>query len=362
MMISGQKYLKFAPRIFFKRGLPLQLIFFVTSRCNLRCRHCFYWKKLNHSKKKELTLKEIEKIAKNSRLDLLWLCLTGGEPFLRSDLAEIASAFCRWGKVANISIPTNAQLKGKTLEITQKMLSLCPNTYIALNVSLDGLEKTHDKIRGVKGAFAKTVETFFELKKLKRFSNFGLSLLTTVMAENQKDLKKLYFFARDELQPDYLNLNLIRGNPPDAKMKKVDIRYYEELLTLMETDVKKGKWPYFQFPFSKIALARNFLLYRQVARTFRTKRFSAPCYSSSLSGVMDEEGNLSPCEILKDAKIGNIREVDYDLAKLWFSQRNEAIRKRIAQKCFCTYECAISINTLFNPKFYPAMIKKALGF
>lgn len=361
-MLFASQYLQFIPRIFFKKGMPLQLIFFVTSQCNLRCRHCFYWRELNRPEKKELTLEEIEKIAKNSKLNLLWLSLTGGEPFLRSDLAEIASAFCKYGKVANISIPTNAQWKEKTFEITEKMLRLCPDTYISVNVSLDGLEKTHDQIRGVKGSFSKAIETFLKMKKLKRFSNFGLSLQTTMVAENQKNLKKLYIFARDELKPDFINLNLVRGNPLDSNIKKVNIKYYEALLSLMEEDVKRGNWEYFKFPFSKIALARNFLVYRYIAKTFRMKHYLTPCYSSNLSGVINEEGEVYPCEILENAKIGNLKEVDYNFSKLWFSQKNNEVRKRIAQKCFCTYECAASVNILFNPRFYPLIILKALKF
>lgn len=361
-MLSALHYLQFLPRILHKRGLPIQLIFFVTARCNLRCRHCFYWKELNRREKKELALEEIEKVAANSKLDLLWLSLTGGEPFLRPDLPQIASAFCTYGKVANISIPTNAQLKEKTIEITKEILKLCSDTYISISVSIDGLEEVHDKLRGARGSFSKAVGTFWELKRLKQFPNFGLSLQTTATSENQRGLKDLYLFARDELKPDYINLNLVRGKPLDLNTKVVNIEYYEELLELMREDVRKGKWGYFEFPFSGIALARNFLVYGQIAKTFRTNRYQAPCYSSDLSGVIGEEGDVFPCEILEDAKIGNLRKVDYNLSNLWFSKRNDEIRRKIAQKCFCTYECATSINVLFNPRFYPRMVLEALRF
>ena len=49
-----------AKRLFIKRGLPVNLIFFVTSRCNLLCKHCFYWDELN-KKSGELTFEEIER-------------------------------------------------------------------------------------------------------------------------------------------------------------------------------------------------------------------------------------------------------------------------------------------------------------
>ena len=80
-----------ASRLFIKQGLPVNLIFFVTSKCNLLCRHCFYWEELNLPKN-ELSLDEIEKVAR-SLPNLLSLSLTGGEPYLRPDLPDIAAAF-----------------------------------------------------------------------------------------------------------------------------------------------------------------------------------------------------------------------------------------------------------------------------
>ena len=46
-----------------KLNFPSYVIFFITSKCNARCRFCFYWKNIEESdKKKELDLEEIEKI------------------------------------------------------------------------------------------------------------------------------------------------------------------------------------------------------------------------------------------------------------------------------------------------------------
>lgn len=305
-------------------------------------------------------MEEIGKIAKNSQLKLLWLCLTGGEPFLRSDLAEVAAAFCRYGSVVNLSIPTNGQLKREVLRTTEKILRSCPDTFVTISVSLDGGEATHDRVRDVRGAFAKAVDTVGGLKDLKRFPNFGLSVQTTVMSENQREIKDFYLFVRDKLKPDYMNLNLIRWSPKDPRLKGVDISFYEELVNLMWRDVCAGKWSYFDFPFNKLALVRNFAAYRHIARTYRENRFRRPCYSSRLSGVIDEVGNVFPCEGLKDAQIGNLREVDYDLSKLWFSERNKKLQKEIARGCFCTNECAVSVNTLFNPRLYPSFLKALL--
>lgn len=351
-MNSLFNYLRFFPRFFCKRGLPAQLIFFVTSQCNLRCRHCFYWKEVDSKKNEELSLAEIKKFTNKSKLNLLWLSLTGGEPFLRLDLPEIARSFYKNGKVLNISIPTNAQLKKQTIDVTKKIINFCPGSYIMIAISLDGLEKVHDNIRRSPGSFSKAIETFEELKKLKRYKNFGLSIQATMMEANQDKISELYVFARDKLKPDYINLNILRGDPYDKKMKNIKIEYYEELSKIMYKDVLDNKWPYFNFALSKLALKRNFEVYKRVSDTYRNNHFTKPCYAINLSGVLDERGNVFPCEILKNALVGNLRGNDYDFRKIWFSEYADELRKKISNKCFCTYECALSMNTLFDLNFY----------
>ena len=70
-------------KILFKRNImPEYVTFFVTNRCNCKCKHCFFWKELNNLKN-ELTLDEIKKISM-SMGKFSVLSLTGGEPSLSS--------------------------------------------------------------------------------------------------------------------------------------------------------------------------------------------------------------------------------------------------------------------------------------
>lgn len=83
-----------------------------------------------------------------------------------------------------------------------------------------------------------------------------------------------------------------------------------------------------------------------------------PCYAGALSAVISEEGDVYACEML-DTKIGNLREAGYDLGKLWEQERARAMRSFIRDtKCFCTHECNMSINLLFNPALYPKIAKE----
>jgi hypothetical protein len=60
LILDGARWIR---RAFLPRGLPVQLTFFVTSRCNARCSHCFYGEHLNQPAERELTLGEIERVA-----------------------------------------------------------------------------------------------------------------------------------------------------------------------------------------------------------------------------------------------------------------------------------------------------------
>ena len=68
---------------------------------------------------------------------------------------------------------------------------------------------------------------------------------------------------------------------------------------------------------------------------------------------------MYPCELLIDRKLGNVREAGYDFRKIWFGEAAAGARKFIREtKCFCTYECFLTINILFNPRMMPAVLKE----
>ena len=85
------KYLNFVYNGFLKKA-PVQVTLFVTSRCNIRCKMCFYWEPVENKSTHEISLDEIEKISK-SMPNFFWLLVGGGEIFVRKDLPEIIKIF-----------------------------------------------------------------------------------------------------------------------------------------------------------------------------------------------------------------------------------------------------------------------------
>ncbi len=349
--------LQVASRLVVKRGLPVNLIFFVTSRCNLLCTHCFYWEHLNKPNG-ELTLDEIEKISR-SLPNLLSLSLTGGEPYLRPDLPEIAAAFERNSHVRNIQIPSNGLLVDKTLSRLEQLLEKTKLARVCTGVSLDGPEEIHNRIRQNPRSFQKALETLEGMKKLKpRFPNLSVGVALTVSSANQHRLDEFYEFVDRRLSPDAVTITLTRGDPLDPSLKEVDPELYREFSRRVIAYRRRHRisdgW------MDRMVIAKEEETYRLIDEASQAESRISPCYGGELIGILSEKGEVYVCETL-DKSMGNVRDFDGDLAALWRSAKAEAGRRyQRGLACQCTYECAMSVNTLFNPRRALRIVRNSL--
>ncbi len=349
------------------KQLPLYLIFYPTSRCNLKCSHCFYYDSLN-KKFNELTLDEIDKITKTMD-PILHLILTGGEPFLRHDLDQIAKIFYENTKVPILTIPSNGWYLEKMDKQIINIMEWCPEITLNQQISIDGIGTDHNAIRmdkqvkGPENSFEKAIKTIKHLKKLqKKYNRINIGIIATFTSENQikfkNIIKEIYFLT----EPDNISINLVRGDPREKVNLNLDLELYREAVKYRDNLFYEKKMSgHINFPGNKFATAGRVMLNELVNKIYEENKYVTPCYAANLSGVMYPEGDVYPCEILSDEhKIGNIRDFDLNFKKLWLSQKAKKevsfIRKT---KCFCTHECFNSVNILFNPKFYLQIIKKS---
>jgi MoaA/NifB/PqqE/SkfB family radical SAM enzyme len=169
------------------RRTPFKLNFAVTYRCNSRCRTCNIWKfyKDENRDSRELTLGEISQVFRHLPSTVCWLCLVGGEPFLRDDLLEIIrTAIDVIPSLTVISMDSNGLLEERTLALLEKIRNQ-KKAIFYLNFSLDGPEELHDLIRGIPGAFKKTWSTYLAARELLRNNGlFRVGLEATVSTLN----------------------------------------------------------------------------------------------------------------------------------------------------------------------------------
>ena len=352
-----------------KNQLPSYFIFYPTSRCNLMCTHCFYHDSLN-KRMNELSLEEIDAFTKTMD-PLLSLILTGGEPYLRHDLDQIARIFYENTRTPIITIPSNGWYLDKMSEQIRNMMKWCPELILNQLISIDGLKEDHDAIRmkglnkgrGAKGSFDKALDAIKLIKELqKEFGRINLGIATTFTSENQHKMKDIVKGIYELAKPDNITIALVRGDPKEKVNQNLDIKLYQEAVEFRNNLFYSKKMSgHTKFKGNKLATAGRIILNEKIQQIFETGEYQMPCYSANLSGVMYPEGQVHPCEILdKSHKIGNIRDFNLDFKKLWLSQKAKKevnfIRKT---KCVCTHECFNSVNILFNPKFYPKLIKIA---
>ena len=210
------------------KQLPSYFIFYPTSRCNLKCSHCFYHDSLN-KKFNELTLDEIDKITKTMD-PILSLLLTGGEPYLRHDLDKIVKIFYDNTRVPILTIPSNGWYLSKMDKQIKNMMEWCPMITLNQQISIDCIKEDHNNIRmdkqidGPENSFEKAIKTIKHLKVMqKTYNRINIGIIVTFTSENQHKFKNIVEEIFSIAEPDNISINLVRGDPKEKVNKDLDI-------------------------------------------------------------------------------------------------------------------------------------------
>lgn len=334
-----------------------QVILFVTSKCNLSCKNCFYWRNLN--KTNDLTFDEFQQVSSNLP-PFNFLLISGGEPFLRRDLAEIIGLFRRNNKISAVGIPTNGYFTERIITETKKIITEGgPGFSVYLYFSLDGLADFHDKARGAVGTFEKCLESIKKVNNLKKnYSNLEVNINTVISAGNFEEIKKLIDFIalQGENFIDGHYFELVRGSPKDPRVKNVDKvelkKLYQKIILPYQEKIYqgRGKTRFLSRVLAKFAVANLAYQYNSQYQNFVSgKPWDMPCMAGKSIFVIDSNGDLRLCELRPP--ISNVREINYDLQKFLVSKEVLVeVAKIEKEKCFCTHCCFIAESMSQSPK------------
>jgi len=294
---------------------PLQTITLrVTKACNLRCLQCY---SVSGAKlKDELSFEEIKNIIDQSKeLGAVRIFFTGGEPFMRSDILEIMK-YADDNNFA-IYISTNGTLLNKKIVRSLKSLKHLRT----LQISIDGLEKTHDTIRSIKGTFNKAIASAKLTKKEFKNKDTKITFILTLMERNKDEVGKVFklaialgvdVFALVPLYP------VKRSNDAEDISVKKKHRIFQELCKIYQEKKPKTKLGLLVPP----ALIPNPLQEVEYGCGY-------VCTFPSMIGV-DANGNVAPCDGLLSYEnfiLGNIKKDS--LERLWNHQIMKKLRKII---------------------------------
>lgn len=341
--------------------LPLQLIYFVTNRCNYACKHCFLENRAD-IKEEALRPADIERLSSTIPF-LVSLSITGGEPFIRNDIVDLVRAFYKNTKINSLVINTNGYAPDRIKDLTSGILKVAKGSRVFFGISLDGIGEKNDEIRGVRGSFENALKTYNNLKVFaKEYKNFTIGIGITCSIFNKSEIMELYRYVRDKIKPDNIGINLMRGKNWKERVADAGIDEYASVTLQKENDSKAG---FFKMSrnniFKRAIFAKELAQYELIKKIYINNRYTHKCFAGSLLAVMAPGGDIYPCEMI-GFPIGNIKDFNFSLKKLWSSKEAKNARKYIKDvRCFCTYECALATGIFFNPVLYPTLIKKFMG-
>ena len=135
------------------------LTYSVTSKCNSRCTMCNQWQ---YDGKKDMTVEEIASLfGRGEFSDVHYLNITGGEPFLRSDIGDVVRVLIdRMRKLEVFFISTNGARPEKTQSFVSDLVEQNDDLDINVTVSIDGDRNLNKLVRGVDSFYSglRTIE------------------------------------------------------------------------------------------------------------------------------------------------------------------------------------------------------------
>jgi len=309
----------------------------MTRRCNLKCIHC-YSNSANIDYPDELTTEEGRKLIDDlAAFGSPVILFSGGEPLLRPDLLELAHYATDKGMRAVIS--TNGTLITKDIAAKLKKIGL---SYVG--VSLDGLERTHDRFRGMKGAFELAIEGIRNC----RDAGIKVGLRFTVNKHNLTDVPAMFDLLRKEKIERMCFYHLVytgRG----SKLREEDLTH-EETRKLLDLIAARTKEMFDNGLAPEILTVDNHAdgpyLYlkmkeenpERAKEVFELLEMNEGNSSGVGIGCVSWDGEVYADQFWRNQPLGNVRQKPF--SEIWTDEKNELLMKLKDKKKHIHGRCA----------------------
>ncbi len=274
----------------------------ITYRCNAKCNMCDCFRNPSRPEE-EIDLETLEKLP-----DMSFTNITGGEPFIRQDIADIVRLLYK--KTKRIVVSTNGYF-------TDRIIKLCEEfPEIGIRISIEGLEETNNAIRGIPDGFNIGYKT---LKKLVEMGHKDIGFGMTVQDINCKDLIPLYDLS-DELKMEFATATLHNSfyfRKTDNKIvnKQMVAEEFEKLINILLQSKSPKKW------------ARAYFNHGLIHYLYGQKRL-LPCEMGTNGFFLDPYGNVLPCNGSNESwSMGNLNEQTWD--EIWCSEQAKKVRNQV---------------------------------
>jgi len=291
----------------------------VTFRCNLKCVGCGSWQVKEHN---DLTTEEwLDLFDQLKSLDLVKIL--GGEPFIRKDIVTLLEGVRDRIDPYVMQLTTNGMLTKQVVEAVKAIG--WPG--LQLRISVDGLKKTHEEIRGVDGSHDRVVETCRRVAELQPKLGFKFGINFALTDGSIDELDDMVDFA-DSLGADLIpgvNVDpfLVGTVPPEVRPQKVILLDDTDRALKAMRDSRVGlrkQLPGIDHLVSRMLVRNTF------EQQLEAKATKFPCRELRDLLYMLPNGDLVRCG-LDHEPIGNVRDARFD--DIWYGSHIRKYRKKV---------------------------------
>jgi MoaA/NifB/PqqE/SkfB family radical SAM enzyme len=301
-----EKYLEREENMFSNTELAIM----PTYRCNARCQMCHIWQYPSRSAD-EITLEHIDKLPEGfARINI-----GGGEPTLRNDIAEIVDILSK--KTKHLEISTNGYFTERLVPIGKK------HPDIRIRISLEGLPKKNDEIRGLVNGFDHSTRSMLRLKE-SGVKDLGFAI--TISHRNADELVDLYHLCA------YMGVEFSQCVVHDAWQFRVPnnaIENKEEVTNQIKRFIRVLLSSKRRDYFLKVKDWYRAYLNRGFLNFIREDKRLLPCGAGTDIVFIDPYGEIYPCNALKQP-MGNIKQMIFE--EIWNGSQAQQVRETVS-KC-----------------------------
>lgn len=285
----------------------MEALIAITYRCNAHCHMCNTWQ---HPSKPE---DELQPEDLRSLPHVAFANITGGEPFLRSDIADIVEVMRP--KAGRIVISTNGYFTDRIVALAERFPDL------GFRVSIEGLSAANDALRGIKDGFDHGLRTLLKLRHMG-VGDIGFGI--TLSDKNADDLLELYELA------DAMGLEF-------ATAAMHNTYYFHKFDNVIEDkEHVAGNLEELSRRLLKTSRPKNWgraWFNMGLANYVRGGKRLLPCDMGSDIFFIDPFGDIKPCNGM-DASMGSLKEKTFD--EIWQSDQAQQVRERVRH---CDADC-----------------------
>jgi MoaA/NifB/PqqE/SkfB family radical SAM enzyme len=328
------------------RLLPVNLTVSVTYTCTSRCRTCDIWQK----KVKDLSVDEYREIFRSIAGVPVWVTVSGGDQFVRSDLPELFSAICEILKPRIVNLPMNGLLTKQIEAQLPGIVEATRGSKLILNFSMDDVGLRHDEIRGAKDNWEKVLHAMRFARTLQRDApHVTVGIHTVISRFNVERFPEIYRELK-ALAPDSYITEVAEERVELKTVGKGITPSPDEYDTAADFLIAETRKARSKAPMGRLVEAFRLEYYRLCKEILRRGEQAIPCYAGWASAQIAPDGDLWGC-CVRAEPVGNLREYGYDFARAWQSPEADRFRRSVrAKECACPLANASYTNMLVSPR------------